>query len=150
MNIKKIFQEKYIRYTKKKGLILEKIIDLNHSFSANDLHISLQKSSDINRSTVYRALARFKEAGVVREFLGEDGTLRYDFIDERQNPHPHFECRVCSRRICLDELGFYAGIYLSKLAKGHKIERIDLSFSGVCKECLQKNISEKGNTLCLS
>lgn len=136
MNIKTIFEEKNIKYTDKKGAILEKIVNLNHSFSANDLHISLQKSRNIDRSTVYRAIAGFKEAGILSEFLGEDGAVRYDYIREGQNPHPHFECRICLKRICLEELGFDAGVYLSNLALGHKIERINLSFGGVCKECL--------------
>jgi len=142
MNTENIFTRFNINYSRKKELIIDEIISLHHSFGANELHLSVSKKQNIDKSTVYRAISELKEKGILKEFLGEDGSKKYDYIVDDQNPHPHFECFRCAKRICLGELGFEDGVYLSRFANGHKIERINLSFSGVCRDCLEGEKNE--------
>lgn len=86
-------------------------------------------------ATVYRTLQQFKQKGVVREFLGNDGTVNYEYVVANVPAHPHFQCEKCQGLICLDALGFDDALYFSNMAGRHQIHSISITLSGVCEEC---------------
>jgi Fur family ferric uptake transcriptional regulator len=135
LDIKEQFKTLGIRHTDKKALILKKIKELHYEFNASSLYEELAKVENINITTIYRTLSSFKQKGLIREFLGSEGVM-YEYINSSKKAHPHFECKRCKNTICLDTLSFEDGMYLSSLAQGHDIEHVSITFSGICKECL--------------
>lgn len=135
LDTKELFKALGIRYTVKKALILKKIKELHYDFNASTLHKDLAKAENINITTIYRTLASFREKGLIREFLSSEGIM-YEYINSSKKAHPHFECKNCKNTICLDTLSFEDGMYLSSLAKEHDIKHVSITFSGICKECL--------------
>ena len=74
----------------KQRIALTKILFHNKHLhvSAEQLHSeAIQKGYKISLATVYNALNRFKEAGIVRQVLAEPGKI---YFDTNTEPHHHF------------------------------------------------------------
>ena len=74
----------------KQRIALTKILfhDKHLHVSAEQLHSeAIQKGYKISLATVYNALNRFKEAGIVRQVLAEPGKI---YFDTNTEPHHHF------------------------------------------------------------
>jgi Fe2+ or Zn2+ uptake regulation protein len=124
-----------IKNTRSKAVILESLKKLHHPATANELHLNCSKSVKMNIATVYRTLQQFKEKGIVKDFLGSEGIIHYEYVGHSVHSHPHFQCERCHEFICLGELGFDDAIYFSNMAKRHKINSINITLSGVCEHC---------------
>lgn len=90
---------------------------------------------NVSKTTVYNSLHALTEAGLLRELEIEKVPARYDMA--QQKPHAHFTCKRCGRiydmplpdRLdCLVKEGFVA-------------ETAELSFKGVCPECVNSNLN---------
>ncbi len=128
-----------IKNTPKKGVILKIMSQTTTPINATKLHLECKKELDVDIVTIYRTLAQFKEKGIVREFLGSDGLINYEYTGNKPLSHPHFQCDSCHSVYCLGELGFDDGLYFSNMAKRHRINRINITLSGVCESCQNQN-----------
>lgn len=88
---------------------------------------------DINRATIYRALNRFCDDGVLHRIIAEDGKqyfALYD-IDEKESAHQHFHfrCTACETIECLpNEVNF-------TIPEGYLVENVNCVLTGLCKNC---------------
>lgn len=128
-----------IKNTPKKAAILEIIKNQAAPLDASKLHLKASRHVTMDIATVYRTLQQFKEKGIVKEFLGRDGVIQYEYIGSGIQAHPHFQCERCLAVTCLDALGFEDAIYFSNMAKNHTIHSIDVTLSGVCESCQNQN-----------
>lgn len=136
--IKEELNQKGIKNTKAKSVLLH-ILKNNHApQDANRLHESCSKVTSVNLVTIYRSLKQFAEKKIVQEFLGTDGVAQYEYIHQGAKSHPHFECESCHRIFCLGELRFDDALYFSNMAKQHKINTINLTLRGLCQDCQEK------------
>ena len=93
------------RNTKTVKLLLKLFDKENNALSVVDLVSIL--SQEMNKTTVYRILHRFEEAGILHSFIDKDGLKRYAKGDQRtsssgnQITHPHFLCEDCGVSTCL-------------------------------------------------
>lgn len=134
-HIKKLLKEHAISITKNKVMILEHLLEQKHPICANELHKLLQKKCSVNLATIYRTLAGFKEKGLAKE-LQLDNNQSFFELNISKELHPHFKCEACCRIFCLDKLEFDDTIVLSNLAKNKVIKNIELTYSGICENCL--------------
>lgn len=125
-----------IKNTPKKATLLGVLKESAMPITATDLHLICKKTISLDVATVYRTLQQFKEKGMVREFLGNDGIIQYEYIGEQAKAHPHFQCEKCHGVVCLGELSFEDALYFSNMAKNHQIRSINVTLSGVCESCL--------------
>lgn len=133
--IKEELQQKGIKNTRVKGILL-KILKESHSpIDANKLHKECEKESHVNLVSVYRTLKQFHEKKIVQEFVRNDGVIQYEYIRQGSKAHPHFQCEKCHNVFCLDELGFDDALYFSNMAKHHQIHSINITLNGVCERC---------------
>ena len=87
--------------------------------------------------TVYRALERLADAGLVHQTYLEDRHRRYEAAHRCREDrcHPHFTCRVCRRTSCMED----AVVPLVKnLAAGYVLERQKVLVEGLCPTCAVK------------
>jgi Fe2+ or Zn2+ uptake regulation protein len=92
----------------------------------------------LSRTTIYNTLHTFASHGLVN-CLSIDGVeIRYDSMLES---HGHFKCSACG-----SIYNFQAdpdSIPTPGL-EGFRIEHRNIVFTGICPDCIQNNISEKG------
>mgnify|MGYP006282027305 FL=1 len=92
----------------------------------------------INKTTIYRNLNSLSEKGIIQRIIS-GGSLKYklnnSLLDNKNSPeHVHFQCTVCNRVICMEELK----IQDYDLPGGYdKIENQFLII-GTCKDCNEK------------
>lgn len=124
-----------IKNTKNKAILLEFLKNSTMPLTASELHLKCSQESKMDVATVYRTLQQFKEKSILKEILGGDSVVRYEYVGQDSKPHPHFQCEQCRELICLDALGFEDALYFSNMAKQHKIHSINITLSGICEGC---------------
>ena len=85
----------------------------------------------VGRATVYRALDRLCEQGIIERLSLESGTSVYEYVRE---PHMHFKCRMCGSLYDIPA-DFTASLEQIKTLCDHSIEKTDVIAYGVCKSC---------------
>ena len=133
--IKEELNQKGIKNTKAKSILLHILKSSHTPKDANSLHEACSKMTSVNLVTIYRSLRQFNEKNIVQEFLGSDGVAQYEYIHQGAKSHPHFECEVCHQVSCLGELQFEDALHFSNMAKKHKINTINITLRGLCETC---------------
>ena len=96
-----------------------------------------QEIPDLSLGTVYRNLTLFKEKGEIQSVATVKGVERFD---GNPLPHVHFICGDCDAVIDLDDMQVPQS--LSELAArccGGSVEGCQLTFTGQCKNCNERN-----------
>lgn len=91
-----------------------------------------EKYPDISLATVYRNLSQLCADGTVMK-IGAAGKERYD-IDTSN--HTHFFCEECGDVYDVFSPLVLNGIENAKKEVGGEIKSADISFRGICKNCL--------------
>ena len=91
---------------------------------------------DLSIGTVYRNLTIFRQQGTAKCVATVGGVERFD---GNVHEHVHFICSDCHSVIDLHELKTPEALSTAaESCMGGKVEACQLSFTGVCKECLAK------------
>jgi len=93
---------------------------------------------DLSMGTVYRNLNLFKQQGLAVSVATVKGVERFDGNVE---PHVHFICSECDAVI--DLMDMQVPESLRKVAEnccGGQVEGCQLSFTGICQNCLEQNL----------
>ncbi|MBR4098394.1 MAG: transcriptional repressor [Clostridium sp.] len=134
--------ERTTRYSKKREAILTALKETQCHPSAEWIYQALKPNHpDLSLGTVYRNLSFFLEQGIIQSVGVVKGQERFDAFTE---PHSHFVCEECSAVQDLD--GIPVDHDLNQRVSdcyGVAVQRHDLTFYGVCQECLTKNNEEE-------
>lgn len=105
--------------------------------SAEMLHEMLQpEHPDISLATVYRNLALFKQQGLIQSLGTVGGIERFD---ANTAPHVHFICNHCTAVMDLPQIAVPEQLRSTvESAAGGKVSECQLSFTGTCQSCCQK------------
>ena len=95
------------QFAEKNDFILNEI-NLERHLYLNDIFKTLERSSSINRVTVYRILDLLVDHGVV-DRLSTGGRAAYYGLapNEYHKPHPHFYCKSCEDYILCSDFEYY-------------------------------------------
>ena len=104
--------------------------------SEEKVHLSAEEilhRVDVSRPTVYRALDRLTEEGLIRRLSLEGDKSVYECV---RDGHAHFLCRKCNQIYDLE-----MGEWVDKIAweGGHQVEKTDITVYGICSNCLKDN-----------
>jgi Fur family ferric uptake transcriptional regulator len=128
---------KGLRMTRERAIIVEEIFSSHEHFDAEQLIERLARRGDarrVSRSTIYRALDKLEEAGLIRKVARQDNREIYEH-DYGYPQHDHLICRRCGTLIefyneaingVLDEIGRRHGFRI----EGHRLEVF-----GLCDAC---------------
>ena len=125
-----------LKATPNRVRVLADVGDYRFPLSASDIHKILERSSRINRITVYRILDLLVEHGVVERISTGGRTFYYGLApNEYHKPHPHIYCKDCGQMDCLSpESLIFDTEALWKTYPG-RIEKIEIRIDGICKNC---------------
>jgi len=126
-----------MRKTRQKELIL-KIVNnsYTHPTAYEVYEQCLLEIPNISLGTVYRNLNSLSNMSLIRRIKMPDDIDRFD----RYDFHAHFMCTNCNTIIDL----IFPNNYIKKVIEGNLVLTSDLSFQGICKECLDKGGYENG------
>jgi Fur family ferric uptake transcriptional regulator len=137
-NALQILSEFRLSKTPHRIYILELLIGAEHLLSAGEIANTMKGRKGINKVTIYRMLNTFKDAGIVREVITEQGIRLYE-IACRHNPvHPHFYCVKCGKMDCMNP-SIWSECIKSLKDNPFKVESVSIHVSGVCAQCFSKS-----------
>jgi Fur family ferric uptake transcriptional regulator len=124
------------RITNQQRLLIEQVFSQHDHFDADQLLAQLQKvvgNKRVSRPTVYRALSKFVEAGLLRQMtLGGRRVYEHDYGYPQ---HDHLYCQKCEKLIefSSDEV---KGIR-DAVAREHqfRVTGHRLIITGICADC---------------
>lgn len=130
-------QSRGMRNTKPRRILVEHIFSSHDHFDADELLDRLpRKGSEgyVSRSTVYRLLAEFVEAGLLRTFE-IDGRTVYEH-DYGYPQHDHLHCKTCNKLIEFQSDEIFK--IRKQLAEEHnfQVETHRLIITGECEQCV--------------
>ncbi len=124
-----------LKKTAIRKLIINAFLEHNQALSYNDLVALIP--ADLDKSTVYRNLAKLEESKLIHAVENTTGILKYALGKAEQgkeNPHAHFQCTNCDAVFCLEE----TEINLPKMPKNFTIQSTNVSLKGICDYCNEK------------
>lgn len=133
--LKEYLQQKDLKYTDQRRVILESFLKTESHFTVEELHAKVKTvNPSIGYTTVYRTLKLFTECGLAAEMKFEDGITCYEHLFEHDH-HDHLICTKCGRHIEVIEPEIEA--LQEKLARKHhfKIEHHRMELYGICDRC---------------
>jgi Fur family ferric uptake transcriptional regulator len=119
--------------------VLEVVGNNSYPLSAGDIFKTLERSSSINRVTVYRILDRLVDQGVV-ERLSTGGRAAYYGLapNEHHQSHPHFYCKACGQMDCLNPESLSIETDAIQKTFPGRIDKVEVRVDGICKNCLNR------------
>ncbi len=119
--------------------VLEVVGNNSCPLSAGDIFKTLERSSSINRVTVYRILDRLVDQGVV-ERLSSGGRAAYFGLapNDHHRPHPHFYCKSCGQMDCLNPESLNIETDSMQNTFPGRIDKVEVRLDGICKNCLNR------------
>jgi len=121
--------------------VLEVVGNNRFPLSAGDIYKILERSSTINRVTVYRILDLLVEHGVVDRISTGGRASYYGLAPNRHHrPHPHFYCKSCGQMECLSPESLHLDTDpLWKTYPG-RIDKVEIRIDGICKNCEKRQM----------
>jgi Fur family ferric uptake transcriptional regulator len=124
--------------TAQRMAVLERLIDAAAPLNARDILIGANGKVKINRVTVYRILASFREEGIIREIEAGNGISYYEMACLHNPIHPHFHCRRCDCLLCMPALTLSQAWDWFARPYNFSVETINVHISGICGRCREE------------
>jgi len=126
-----LLQRKGLKKTKLRHALIQHFIKTPHAQSYSDIKLALTEATD--KSTLYRNLTTFEQAGLIHSINDHSGITKYAFgaSPKQGNGHAHFVCEHCETVYCMEEL------IPSQLniPKGFKTNKVQTIIRGTCADC---------------
>lgn len=123
-----------IRSTEIRVAVIELFLNSDQAISKQNLEAHLPK---LDRITLYRTLKTFEDKGLLHKVVNSSGKLKYALCSDscgdhrHDDRHIHFECTICKKTICLDEVP----LPQISLPPEFIVNKIELSLEGICQDC---------------
>lgn len=132
-----ILNEKNIKPTAVRELVLDVFLECTHALSSSDIESKLPWG---DRVTLFRTLKTFEQKGVIHQINDGSSTVKYALcIDncestEHFDIHPHFRCDKCGKTICLEK----QEIDIPNIPNDIMVSEYSLILNGLCADCLRE------------
>jgi Fur family ferric uptake transcriptional regulator len=139
-NYPRLLEQAGLTATDNRLKVLE-VIGANASpLNVREIFNTLNRSSNINRVTIYRILDLLVENGIVDRLSGGGRSFYYGLApNEHHHPHPHFYCKSCGNMECLNPESLPLDMAPLRRTYPGSVENVEVRVDGVCKNCLNKN-----------
>ena len=133
--------KKKMRYTPERELIIREIYSADGHFNVDHIYSEIRKNnpqSKIAKTSIYRSVPFFLDAGLLRESVAEAGEVLYERTLGRFE-HDHFRCLGCGTL-----LEFYSEDLEKAQKKICEKEQFKVLWrtnviNGYCRSCSEKN-----------
>ena len=125
------------KHFRKRDAILQYLQSVTDHPSAERVFTQLKAQiPDLSMGTVYRNLNLFKQQGLAVSVATIKGVERFD---GNTDPHVHFICQECDAVIDLMDMEIPESLKnLAENSCGGQIAECQLSFTGLCQDCMEK------------
>jgi Fur family ferric uptake transcriptional regulator len=122
------------RITQQRAIILQALCELDGHASAERIHArATLQHRDLDLSTVYRTLERFRDLRIVSQTDLGRGCAEYELVTDR--PHHHLVCQHCGQVIDLDHAYLAAAAQAIRQDLGFDPAFDHFAIFGVCQRC---------------
>lgn len=134
-SIIKALEERSIKPTSTRMLVLKAMSEFDRAFSLGDLE---NKLVSVDKSTISRTIHLFHEKQLIHNFDDGSGSVKYSLCKDDCNCevddlHVHFYCNYCKKAFCLENVT----IPKFELPDNMKIESLNFVIKGYCGKCNQ-------------
>lgn len=138
-NYKKLLSGADLSVTDNRLRVLEVVGNNSFPLSAKDIFNTLERSSSINRVTVYRILDLLVDHGVVERISTGGRAFYYGLAPNNHHaPHPHFYCTSCGHMDCLSPESLNIDMEEFIRTFPGQVEKVEVRVDGICKNCGNK------------
>lgn len=134
----KLIRKYGYRLTPQRQLILDALFEADGHCTPEEIYTRVhEKSSAVNRTTVYRTLEFLVRLGLVSTAHVQDNQAIYELASEQ--PHHHLVCQQCDKVVQLDHQLVASLFNNLEQQAGFKITTDHLVLFGVCAQCQAKS-----------
>ena len=128
--IDELLQTQGLKKTKVRMALLSCLLEADHAHSYAELKQALGER--IDKSTLYRNLAAFEEAGIIHR-IEHSGIAKYAFgkVHDHGQNHAHFICEKCETVYCVEQMP----VTEIDVPKGFKTKTVQTLIKGTCADC---------------
>ncbi|WP_340063610.1 Fur family transcriptional regulator [Ascidiimonas aurantiaca] len=128
---KQLLEQKGLKKTRVRMALLQHFMNMERAQSYNDLQAALV--SEVDKSTLYRNLTSFEQAGIIHRINDHSGITKYAFGKSPSGgyEHAHFVCECCENVYCMEAL---TPIHFS-VPKGFRTNKVQTIIRGICANC---------------
>ena len=124
------------RLTAQRQMVLDAVGELGRHASPEEVYLRVhEKSSAINRATVYRVLSLLREVGLLSAAVHSNGRIEYEITG--QESHHHLHCRSCGADHEFSDEAFVVFTEALSQQYGFQVESDHLILAGLCADCSQ-------------
>lgn len=134
-NFEVLLRDNQLKITNPRLSVLKLIAD--QQFATSQPMLEKVLGNEIDRVTLYRILKTFEEKGILHKVIDLNGTANYAICSSNcsanahHDEHFHFNCSNCHKVYCMNDFHLPA----IALPPGFLAETLNLSITGVCKDC---------------
>lgn len=123
-----------VRVTPVRYLLYQALEEATVAMSLSDLEVELRT---VDKSSIFRNLQLFLEAGLIHQIQDGSGIAKYAVSQVESTDHPlthaHFTCRKCAETICLE--GITLDLTQLAIPEGFQVDGYTLILKGICPHC---------------
>lgn len=132
--IENILNDKGVKPTSNRILVLKEIIKASHPVSLADLEAMLEFSMD--KASIFRVLELFSKKDIVHVIEDGSRSLKYELCQSSSNhsiydQHVHFYCENCKEIYCFDTVS----VPLINMPDGFHPHSVNYMIKGLCPKC---------------
>ncbi|MBB4037298.1 Fur family ferric uptake transcriptional regulator [Dysgonomonas hofstadii] len=132
-SIIKLLEDRDIKPTSSRILVLKAMFDFDRAFNLSDLELTLDT---VDKSTISRIIHLFHEHQLIHSFDDGSGSIKYSVCNKEchcsiDDLHAHFYCNYCKKAFCLENIS----IPRFQLSPIMQIESVNMVIKGYCGQC---------------
>lgn len=132
--VENILNEKGVKPTSNRILVLKEIIKASHPVSLADLEAMLEFSMD--KASIFRVLELFSKKDIVHVIEDGSRSLKYELCQSSSNhsiydQHVHFYCENCKEIYCFNTVS----VPLINMPDGFHPHSVNYMIKGICTKC---------------
>lgn len=132
--IHKYLQDHAIRPSLQRVSVMGYLMEYKSHPTVDEIYTALSPQiPTLSKTTVYNTLHLFVKKGAALELTIDGKNARYD---ANTNDHAHFYCRHCDS--VTDIFDLEPSKYTFPEVDGFIIDVMEISYHGICKECMNK------------
>ena len=137
INNQKMLRDAKLKCTIPRLAVIALLAEKHTPISVQAIHDALMKKDSIDLVTVYRTLASFEKAGLVKRVDLRKDTILYELANDH---HHHLVCTNCgtTEDFVVCDVEDITKKVLNKSSKFSTIQQHSLELFGICKVCAKR------------
>lgn len=131
--VEKRLEDRNIRPTAVRNLVLQEMLSQTSAFSLSDLEYKLET---VDKSTLSRTISLFHKKLLIHSIDDGSGSMKYSVCSKDctcsiNDLHIHFYCYSCKKTFCLESISIPTVTLPPKFA----LQSVNFVFKGLCNQC---------------